>query len=324
MALQESGNHRFVSRQLFSEAAELFIISTILSLGLLITLALPVSAQSDTGSARRGGSLGEDARKSAEHVDAVSVPTPGEFFAAIDKIGKPEWSSMFRPPIPNTFSSRPQLALHIGGLIADGYVAVAAQDSQQVKNIGRDVINFAKALAVSEDLIARGNSIVEFADNFEWSALREELEATQNEVKIALTAQKDSFLITLVTLGGWIRAAEIASGVIAKSYTPDGARLLRQAALVAYLRSKLDSLPETMRKDPLVTEVATRLEALEKMIEFPADHVPTIEEVRAINSLARETVGMITGQPAEAPSARAAETDASPVAPATQDTASNP
>jgi hypothetical protein len=240
--------------------------------------------------------LAESARKSAEQLDQISVPTPGEFFSAIDKTGKPDWGAMFRPPIPNTFTSRTQLALHIGGLIADGYVAVAAQDSQQVKNIGRDVINFAKALAVSDDLISRGNSIVEFADNFEWSALREELEATQNEVKIALTDQKDEVLITLVTLGGWIRASEIASGVIAKAYSPDAARLLRQPALVEYLRSKIAALPDATRRDLLVKQVEDRLAEIEKLLEFASDHTPTVEEVRAINLLAKNLVGIITGQ----------------------------
>ena len=36
---------------------------------------------------------------------------------------------------------------------------------------------------MSENVLSRGNSINEFAENSEWDALQEELEATQNEVK---------------------------------------------------------------------------------------------------------------------------------------------
>ncbi len=274
------------------------ITSPLLALVLLLAMPLCRVVAQETADVSESGTasfLTEDERRNASELDEISVPTPGEFFAAIDKTGKPQWASMFRAPIPNTFKNRPQIALHIGGLVADGYVAVAAQDSQQVKNIGRDLIAFARALAVSEDLIARGSSIVEFADNFEWSALREELEATQNEVKLALTAQKDEELIILVTLGAWLRAAEIASGVIIKNYNPDAAGLLRQPMLAALLRSKIQALPQARQEEPLVKKVGNALTDLETALRFPPDHLPTLEEVTKIHSIASAIVTEITG-----------------------------
>ena len=49
------------------------------------------------------------------------------------------------------YKTRPQIALNIGGLIADGFIAVEAQDTQQVKNIGGDIVKMAKALGVSDN-----------------------------------------------------------------------------------------------------------------------------------------------------------------------------
>jgi len=88
-----------------------------------------------------------------------------------------------RGPISTAYKNRAQIALNLGSLIADGFIAVEAKDSQQVKNIGTDIVKMAKALGVSEHVLSRGNSINEFAENDEWDALQEELEATQNEVK---------------------------------------------------------------------------------------------------------------------------------------------
>ena len=96
--------------------------------------------------------------------------------------------------------------------MADGYIAVEAQDSQGVKNIGKEIINLAKKLNVSQSVLGRGNSINDFADNNDWNALREELEATQNEVKLDMFEQKDNNLVTLVTLGAWIRGTETQAG----------------------------------------------------------------------------------------------------------------
>ena len=88
--------------------------------------------------------------KAAVAIDSLTVPTPGEFFKAIDKTGKPNWVSQFRPPTPIGGVNRAQMALNLGTLIADGYIAVEAQDGQQVKNIGRDVLSLAKKLSVSD------------------------------------------------------------------------------------------------------------------------------------------------------------------------------
>jgi hypothetical protein len=68
--------------------------------------------------------LSADELKSAVSVDALTVPTPGEFFKAIEKGGKPNWLSQYRPPVSTKSTDRAQMALNLGTLIADGYIAV--------------------------------------------------------------------------------------------------------------------------------------------------------------------------------------------------------
>src|SRR5438477_14676 len=104
--------------------------------------------------------LAPDQMAKAARTDMITIPTPGELFAALQKPSKPNWTGAYRGPIPTTYKSRAQLALNLGGLIADGFIAVEAQDSQQVKNIGSDVIRMAKALGVSQNVLSRGNGII--------------------------------------------------------------------------------------------------------------------------------------------------------------------
>ncbi len=111
-------------------------------------------------------------------------------FAALNKQCKPNWGAQARGPINTAYSDRAQAALNLGGLIADGYIAVEAQDGQQVKNLGRDILALAKNLGISKEILARGNSIQQFADDNDWPALREELESTQNEVKQEMDAAR--------------------------------------------------------------------------------------------------------------------------------------
>jgi hypothetical protein len=225
--------------------------------------------------------------------DAISIPTPGELFAALAKPGKPNWSGQSRGPIPTTYKNRPQLALNLGGLIADGFIAVEAQDSQQVKNIGTDIIKMAKALGVSENILSRGNSINEFAENSEWDALQEELEATQNEVKSSMQSHQDQDLIILVSVGGWVRGTQVVSASILQNYNEHAAKVLRQPALVNFIRAKMNDVSADMRGDPLVKQVSDQLGSIEKLVSFPQGKAPSIEEVRKVSEAVAQVMGEI-------------------------------
>ena len=235
------------------------------------------------------GRLPADQLAKAVRTDAISIPTPGELFAAIEKPGKTNWSGQYRGPMPITYRNRAQIALNLGGLIADGFIAVEAKDSQQVKNIGSDIIKLAKALGVSENLLKRGNSINEFAENNEWDTLQEELEATQNEVKSSMQSHNDQDLVILVSLGGWIRGTQVVSGAIARNYDERSAKVLRQPALVKFMQSKINEISPELRSEPLVKDVSEELTGIENLVSFPAGKAPTVDEVRKVN----EAVGKV-------------------------------
>src|SRR5204862_1791399 len=189
-----------------------------------------------TGTGRRPA----DQLAKAVRSDSISIPTPGELFAALGKSEKTNWSGQYRGPMPVTYRNRAQIALNLGGLIADGFIAVEAKDSQQVKNIGSDIIKLAKALGVSEHLLGRGKSINEFAENSEWDTLQEELEATQNEVKSSMQSHADQDLVSLVSVGGWIRGTQVVSASVIKNYDEQSAKVLRQPAVVNFMHSKVN------------------------------------------------------------------------------------
>jgi hypothetical protein len=227
--------------------------------------------------------LSQEQLAKAIKTDSLTIPTPGELFAALEKPGKPDWASQYRTPIPMTYRNRAQIALNLGGLIADGFIAVQAQDSQQVKNIGTDIIKLAKALGVSENVLSRGNSINEFAENSEWDALQEELEATQNEVKSSMQSHRDQDLVILVSLGGWIRGTQAVSASVMKNYDEQSAKVLRQPAVVSFIHSKINVISPDLRNEPLVKSVNDQLTGIEKLVGFSSGKGPNLEEVRKLN-----------------------------------------
>jgi hypothetical protein len=231
--------------------------------------------------------------------DAISIPTPGELFAALEKPGKPNWVGQMRGPIVTTYKNRPQIALNLGSLIADGFIAVEAKDSQQVKNIGTDIIKLAKALGVSENVLSRGNSINEFAENDEWDALQEELEATQNEVKSSMQSHRDQDLIILVSVGGWIRGTQAVSAAVMQNYDERAAKVLRQPALVSFIQSQISDISPDMRDEPLIKDVSGQLPAIEKLVTFPVGKAPSADDVRKVNEAVGKVMSRIQAKDAK-------------------------
>ncbi|HLW34947.1 MAG TPA: hypothetical protein VKS98_04740 [Chthoniobacterales bacterium] len=236
--------------------------------------------------------LPADQMAKAIRLDSISIPSPGELFAALEKPGKPNWVGQMRGPVGMNYKDRAQIALNLGSLIADGFIAVEAKDSQQVKNIGTDIIKMAKALGVSENVLSRGNSINEFAENDEWDALQEELEATQNEVKSSMQTHRDQDLVILVSIGGWIRGTQVVSAAVMQNYDERAAKVLRQPGLVNFIQSKLNDVSPEMRNDPLVKDVSSQLPEVEKLVSFPTGKAPSADDVKKVN----EAVGKIMTQ----------------------------
>lgn len=224
----------------------------------------------------------------------ISLPMPGELFSALGKHGRIDWSALLRKTPSGTFTNRQQIALNLGALVADGYLAVEAQDKQQVKNVAKDIRALAKGIGVEDELVSRGSSIVQFAEAGQWETLKEELEATQNDVIGAMVAHKDQELVTLVMLGGWLRGTEVVSGYISSHYGEDTARVLRQPAVVDHFVKRLAAMPKKVTDTPLMSSVRLALFDIRKAVTFGHDVTPSSDDVKRLNELATGVIKTIS------------------------------
>jgi len=215
--------------------------------------------------------------------DPLSIPSPGEVFAALNKECHPNWLTFGIPVAAPVTTDRNQLALAVGVLVANGYIAVEAQDGQQVKNIGRDILSVAKSLGISKNLMSRGNSLIEFAKNNAWDSLADELEATENEVKRTMVEQKDRSLVSLISAAAWLRGVDVATKIILSDDSLRGIALIRQPELARHLASELEALPERVKKRPLVVQVRQCLDyvavQLESMGSTPDEERPVLKNI---------------------------------------------
>src|SRR5881296_1320668 len=164
-------------------------------------------------------------------VEDVVVPLPSEIFGALNKLGAVNWKEHVRSDEEPNFTERPRIALLLGTVIADGFIAVQAEDAPAVKDIGQRVLALAKA-------------IIDAADKRNWANVRQELDRTQNSVQQAMNEVHDEKLSQLVSLGGWLRGTEVLTSVVTEHFSSDGAELLHQPDLLSYFQTRLQAMPE--------------------------------------------------------------------------------
>jgi hypothetical protein len=225
----------------------------------------------------------------ATQLDDIVVPLPSEVFNVLDKLGSPNWQEQLRDPIIKNRGEREQIALLLGSVVAEGFVAVEAADKARVKQIGRDVLELARAIGVESTVLTRTNLIVTKADSGDWIDVRRELDGALTDVRNAMIQLKDAQLAHLVSLGGWLRGTEVLTAVVQKSYSPDGADLLNQPDLLRYFQERIAGMPLRMRNNPLVNRIQKALDEISPLI----NQKPTPGSVRRINEITGQMVKAI-------------------------------
>ena len=204
-------------------------------------------------------------------VDDVIVPVPSEVFSVLDKLGEPNWQAELRKKdIPST-SDRTKLSLLFGYTVAEGFVAVQAQDKEAVKDIGHDVISLSKSLGLSKSVLPHAQAILDAADKGNWSAIRREFDQTQKTVRDTMEQMKDMDLSQCVSLGGWLRGTASVTSVVKKSFSADRAELLNQPMLVEHFVSSIAKMPGSTRDHDVVKAIQKGLASVLQQMEGAVD-----------------------------------------------------
>jgi hypothetical protein len=215
-------------------------------------------------------------------VDNVVVPLPNEVFGALNKLGPVNWKEYVRSDRGSNFTERPRIALLLGSVIADGFIAVQAEDAPAVKDIGQRVLALSKGIGVGSSITQHAKAIIEYADKRKWENVRHELDLTQNSVQSAMNEVHDEKLSQLVSLGGWLRGTEVLTSVVTKNFSTGGAELLHQPDLLVYFNEKLQAMPEY--KMHLLQEIHGALIEVKPLIDVGNQKISP-ESVKKINEI---------------------------------------
>lgn len=225
--------------------------------------------------------------------DDVVIPVPSEVFSVLDKLGSPDWASILPSGFPPPTQNRAQVALQLGRVIADGFIAVQAKNPEKVKDIGREVLRLSGAIGVRDSVISRSRRITEAADIKDWIKVRRELDGAMQDVKRAMVELHDDDLAQLVSLGGWLRGTQTLTQIVGSNYSPETAELLHQPALLDYFDRRIGGMQPALRKDALVLKIRDKLALIRPLIDRNDGRSIGQESVDSIRLMTTELVAAI-------------------------------
>jgi hypothetical protein len=202
---------------------------------------------------------------------------------------------MKRPLPEQPPQDRTKLALIMGVLLANGFFAVEAEQFFDLEPVGRSLLNHGKVLGSGTRISSHMKSVLEKGAGGRWGELKEELVRTQKDVEKEMVLIRDVDAANLISLGGWLRALEIACASSLNPYDPAKAATLSKPHIVEYFVLNLETLEPRIQKAPVVSKIRATLLEIQKTMDIPPSEILAEEEVRELQTKVEALVDEITG-----------------------------
>jgi hypothetical protein len=220
-------------------------------------------------------------------VNRYTAPSIARIFKQLDEL-KPLPFDQLKRDLPQLIpADREQKGLIFGGLIADGFLLVAAERKNLIDNFGRILLQQARGLGVADRVTRHSASLTELGRRGEWPRMRAELIQTQTDVEQAMVELRDEKMAHLISLGGWLRGLEICANAIGSDFSPQRAKVLAEPDLAEYFATELNTLPPNVARRALFEKLRAGIKGLRALLSKPPQAL-TPTDLHTIQAQAHE------------------------------------
>lgn len=202
------------------------------------------------------------------------------------------WGGVYRELARNAnlsaLKNETNVCLALGVRIADGIMAVKAQDANALNECASDIESLAKKLNVTDAQLERAKKTRALANKGQWTLVFWEMGCLQVDIMHSLNEKGSEKRRTLIIAAGWLQGVHYAAYLVNKHYTPKLSNLLREPLLVNAMQEEMQALPAPTKSDPRVARLISALSELYTIINIPLDGTIPAEKVLRVNELARE------------------------------------
>ena len=223
-------------------------------------------------------------------VNEFTAPSISRIFDSLDALAPLPIAEHNREIPEQTPLNRADLAVEIGFMIADGFLVVQANELGKIESLATELTRYGKALGAGERVRRHAASLLDSAKNGQVVQLKDELRATQKDVELELITLRDADLAHLISLGGWIRAFDVATAAVENQFSTERAMQVMREDIADYYSAIVGSLEPRIAERPNYIQLRDLLAAMRTEMTLEEGEQPTPEKIKEIRKQATKLV----------------------------------
>lgn len=214
----------------------------------------------------------------------VVVPVPSEIIMALDMLSETNWKAVVEYDYSANYSDYHKIALNLGVRVAQGFIAIQAQDRRntgEMFSVSRDL---AENFGAKSEMFVDRDEIARLLNAGEWLELRAILDDIHLKVKDEMI-KYDPDYVTLAGVGGWIEGLHIVSKALKTNYTEEASTILYQPELINHFIEKVGQLKQSNADNEEVKAIKEKLPVIRDLCAVGQGNPISIDSIDSLYSI---------------------------------------
>ena len=229
-------------------------------------------------------------------VNVYTSPSISKIFSQLEELPAIPEDYVLRNRPARLSTSSGKVALEMGFLLADGFIAVCSSHMNDVKPIALELSRYGRALGVGERMEVHSAALLEQAEKGNRREFKRIINNTQSDVNAELTALGDPDLSHLIALGGWVRDYEASAAALCDEFDAEKAAIIFYPDAPDYFSSIVRGVDPSNARNLEIERMCALLDELATQMALEEGEVPTPEKVATLRQTAGKLAALIVGE----------------------------
>lgn len=217
------------------------------------------------------------------------IPSPGEILTTLKDAKDSDWTAAAeaaaKAMTPVKEMDTTQAAVILGQSTANAFLALQAKNSDLLEKCSARILDSAKKLGASEEVLAKGKTISELAAAGQWADAYPLLDGVFLAAQSALKEIEDEDSLAIASASGWLTGISIFSNQVAAKYSEAGGKALRQGDIVKALLANLSALPDSIKQEAAVKTLTGAFTGIQPLVTVDKDAAVAEASVKQVSEI---------------------------------------